>query len=181
MEISRRMAMLSIATLLASCTRPPLGGGPDLGGDVAAGSPGGSLSIGLTPTTPSPLRFGDALAVAITANARAFASIYVINPQGDVVSLGENIPVDPGTPIVAPGRGVLRASAPAGRTRLLAIASLTPLAGVTPGGPQPVIRAIALEPTALTDAINAATGGLPYGTWAGAQAIVDVEGQAIPT
>ena len=175
MEISRRVALLSVAGLLASCARPPLDGGPDLGGNVAAGSAGGAFTIGLTPTTPSPLRVGDALAVAVTANARAFASVYVINGQGDVVSLGENIPVDEGAPVVAPRRGVLRARPPAGRTRLLAVASLAPLAGVTPGGPQPTVRSVALDPAALADAINAETSRLPDGTWAAAQVMVDVE------
>ena len=69
MKISRRMALLSTAGLLASCARPPLDGGPGLGGDVATESAVGALSIGLTPTTPSPLRIGDVLAVAVTANA----------------------------------------------------------------------------------------------------------------
>ena len=162
------------------------------GGCRSAGPPpavGGALpilgappfAVGLQPTRAASARIGEPVGLRLSSSEAGYGNLYLINVDGSVMALAENLPLAPGVAAdyPRPGDGVeLRASPPAGVERLILLVTLQPFAGLGVEGGRTFTRPASLAPAggadAFVDGFGRAVRALPAGSWASAEAFVQV-------
>ena len=81
-----------------------------------------SFSVSLVPTVPLPIRVGTNLGFNVSANTAGYASLYLIDPAGQVTVLGENMVVSAALDLVYPSPAdgfTLAAAQPVGYNRVI--------------------------------------------------------------
>ena len=88
-------------------------------------------SVSLVPTVPVPIRIGTNLGFNVSADTAGYASLYLINPEGRVTVLGENLVVSAARDLVYPSPGdgfTLAAAEPVGINQVILLVTRQPLA-----------------------------------------------------
>ena len=140
-----------------------------------------AFAVGLEPTTAVPARIGEPVGLRLSSGAAGYGSLYLINADGSVMGLAGNLPLTPGVAAAYPRPGdgfELRASPPAGVERLILLVTLQPFAGLGGAGGRPFTVPVALGAAggagAFVDGLAGAVRALPAGSWALAEAFVQV-------
>ncbi len=155
--------------------RPPVGAEQV---DVAVND-APAFAVGVTPTMAPPVRIGTPVGFLVSSSAAGFGHLYLVNADGCVTMLAENLPLAAGAQVdyPRPGDGIqIRASAPAGIDRLILLVTRQPFVGFADNEGSTLTRPVALASTAeaFLRAFNRATGRLPASSWAVAETRVQV-------
>lgn len=89
-----------------------------------------ALSGSLVPTVALPIRIGANLGFNVSTNTAGYASLYLINPQGQVTVLGENMVVSAARDLVYPSAAdgfTLAAVEPVGINQVILLVTRQPL------------------------------------------------------
>lgn len=159
-------------------------GGCRSGSPLAAGGPlpgGGApaFAVSIEPTVVSPVPMGAPVGLRFASSVAGFGHLYLMNTDGSVVGLAENLALAPGVSAYfpRPGDGVeLRASPPAGVERLILLVTLQRFAGPAGSAGQPLTRPVPLvgEAGEFLNGFAQAVDALPAGSWAAAETYVEV-------
>ena len=127
------------------------------------------FSISLVPTVPVPIRIGATLGFRLSSSTAGYASLYLIDPVGQVLVLAENLPLSAGSieyPSPA-GSFTLAASEPVGFSRVVLLVTRQPLDGFTGNATStnPSVL-VTLRGEAFVSQLNRVTSGLPRSSWA---------------
>ena len=128
------------------------------------------FSISLVPTVPLPIRVGTNLGFNVSASTAGYASLYLINPEGQVTVLGENMVVTAARDLVYPSPGdgfTLAAAEPVGFNQLILLVTRQPFVGGFSGFDTlttPV--SLALGSGEFRRQLNRRTEGIPRSAWA---------------
>ena len=149
-------------------------------GDVAvAANPASAFAVGVTPTAAPPVSVGTPVGFRVSSSETGFGHLYLINADGGVTMLAENLPVAAGAQVEypRPGDGItIRATPPLGVDRVILLVTRQPFVGFAGNQGSTLTRPVALASTAeafLGD-FNEATGSLPAASWAVAETRVQV-------
>ena len=91
------------------------------------------FAVGLQPTRAAAARIGEPVGLRLSSSEAGYGNLYLINVDGSVMALAENLPLAPGVDAAYPRPGdgfELRASPPAGVERLILLVTLQPFAGL---------------------------------------------------
>ena len=128
------------------------------------------FSISLVPTVPVPIRIGTNLGFNVSANTAGYASLYLIDPAGQVTVLGENMVVSAARDLVypAPADGfTLAAAEPVGFNQVILLVTRQPFVGGFSGFDTlttPV--SLALGSGEFRSQLNRRTATIPRSAWA---------------
>ena len=126
--------------------------------------------ISVVPTVPIPIRLGTNLGFNVSANTAGYASLYLINPQGQVTVLGENMVVSAARDLVYPSPAdefTLAAAEPVGSNRVILLVTRQPfVAGFS--GYDTLTRpvSLALRAAEFRRQLNDRVAALPPTSWA---------------
>ena len=167
------------AVLAGGCG--PAGQGPLIGaGHVSvAANPEPAFAVGVAPTTAPPVAVGAPVGFRMSSSEAGYGHLYLINADGGVTMLAENLPLAAGEQVEypRPDDGIrIRASAPAGVDRLILLVTRQPFVGFADNQGSMLTRPVALASTAeaFLEEFNAATESLPAASWAVAETRVEV-------
>ena len=128
------------------------------------------FSISLVPTVPVPIRVGTNLGFNVSANTAGYASLYLIDPEGRVTVLGENMVVSAARDLVYPSPVdgfTLAAAEPVGFNQVILLVTRQPFGGGFSGFDTlttPV--SLALASGEFRSQLNRRTGIIPRTAWA---------------
>ena len=168
-------AALAAGGCRSSNHRPPAAAG-DVG---VVANPAPAFAVGVTPTAAPPVTVGTRVGFRLSSSETGFGHLYLINADGGVTMLAENLPVAAGAQVEypRPGDGVtIRATPPFGVDRVILLVTRQPFVGFAGNQGTTLTRPVALASTAeafLRD-FNEATASLPAASWAVAEARVEV-------
>ena len=168
-------AALAAAGCRSSNHRPPAGAGES----TVAANPAPAFAVGVTPTAAPPVAVGSVVGFRVSSSETGFGHLYLINADGGVTMLAENLPVAAGAQVEypRPGDGVtIRATPPVGVDRVLLLVTRQPFVGFAGNQGTTLTRPVALASPAeafLSD-FNETTGSLPAASWAVAETRVQV-------
>ena len=134
-----------------------------------------SFSVGVVPNRAPPVRIGDELGFTLSSSATGYGHLYLLNASGAVLILAENLPLAGGgqAAFPVPGGGYsFRASPPAGVERIIFLATKQPFQGFGGAARGPVQLSVTAQKFIVQ--MNAATDQLPDGSWAVAEARVEI-------
>ena len=126
--------------------------------------------ISLVPTVGTPIRLGTNLGFNVSANTAGYASLYLINPQGQVTVLGENMVVSAARDLVYPSPSdgfTLTAAEPVGNNRVILFVTRQPFVNGFSGYDtltSPV--SLALRAAEFRSQLNRRAAALPRSSWA---------------
>ena len=171
--------VLAAALLAGGCVSS--NHGPLVGGEqvAVAANDAPAFAVGVTPTMAPPVRVGTPVGFRVSSSAAGFGHLYLINADGGVTMLAENLPVAAGAQLdyPRPGDGItIRASLPADIDRLILLVTRQPFVGFT-GNPGSMLTRPAVLPStaeALLRELNRATERMPAASWAVAETRVQV-------
>ena len=180
-RIGSAAAGVLVATALAAGCRPnqgPLVAAEDV--SVAAND-AAAFAVGVAPTMAPPVTVGSLVSFRVSSSAAGYGHLYLINADGGVTMLAENLPLAAGVQVdyPRPDDGIqIRASAPAGIDRLVLLVTRQPFVGFADNQGSTLTRPVALASTAedFLEGLNEATGSLPAASWAVAETRVQVVG-----
>ena len=146
--------------------------------DVAVNS-APAFAVGVTPTTAPPVVVGTPIGFRMSSSEAGFGHLYLVNADGGVTMLAENLPVAAGAQMEYPRPGdgiVIRASLPAGVDRVVFLVTRQPFGGFADNQGSTLTRPMALASTAGTflRRLNQATQQMPAASWAVAETRVQV-------
>ena len=127
-----------------------------------------AFSISLVPAVPVPIRIGTQLGFRLSSSTAGYASLYLIDPVGEVWVLTENLPLAAGSleyPSAAQGF-TLTASQPVGVNRVILLVTRRPFDGFSGNATLTSAVSLALRAGAFVPQLNRATTGLPRMSWA---------------
>ena len=138
-----------------------------------------AFAVGVTPTMAPPVRVGTPVGFLVSSSETGYGHLYLINADGGVTMLAENLPLAAGAQVDYPLAGdeiTIRASPPAGIDRLILLVTRQPFVGFADNQGNTLTRPVALASTAeaFLRAFNQATGSLPEASWAVAETRVQV-------
>ncbi len=171
-------ALLSIA-LATGCRSAGNGALVGASGlDVAVNS-APAFAVGVVPTTAPPVAVGTPIGFRMSSSEAGFGHLYLVNADGGVTMLAENLPVAAGVQVEYPRPGdgiVIRASLPAGVDRVVFLVTRQPFGGFADSQGSTLTRPMALASTAGTflRRLNQATQQMPASSWAVAETRVQV-------
>ena len=122
------------------------------------------------PTVPLPIRVGTNLGFNVSANTAGYASLYLIDPVGQVTVLGENMVVSAARDLVYPSLldgFTLAAAQPVGYNRVILFVTRQPFVNGFSGFDTlttPV--SLALGAAEFRSQLNRRTAALPRASWA---------------
>ena len=171
--------VLAAALLAGGCVSSnhrPLVGGEQV---AVAANDAPAFAVGVTPTMAPPVQVGTPVGFRMSSSETGYGHLYLINADGGVTMLAENLPLPAGAQVDYPlaGDGIeIRASPPAGIDRLILLVTRQPFVGFVGGRGTALTRPVALASTAeaFLRAFNQATGRLPEASWAVAETRVQV-------
>ena len=175
------LAAAAVVALVAAAGCRSTGNGVLVGAggvDVAANeSP--AFAVGVAPTMAPPVAVGTPIGFRLSSSAAGFGHLYLINADGGVTMLSENLPVAAGAQLEypRPGDGItIRASLPAGIDRVVLLVTRQPFAGFAGNAGNTLTRPMVLPSTAegFLREFNRATERLPPASWAVAETRVQV-------
>ena len=178
----RAGALAAAVVLVAAAGCRSAGNGVLVGGggvDVAAND-APAFAVGVAPTMAPPVAVGMPIGFRLSSNEAGFGHLYLINADGGVMMLAENLPVAAGAQLEypRPGDGIaIRASLPAGVDRVVLLVTRQPFVGFAGSqGSTTVIRPAVLASTAeaFLRRLNRATEQMPPASWAVAETRVQV-------
>ena len=129
-----------------------------------------SFSVSLVPTVPLPIRVGTNLGFNVSANTAGYASLYLIDPAGQVTVLGENMVVSAALDLVYPSPAdgfTLAAAQPVGYNRVILLVTRQPFVNGFSGFDTlttPV--SLALSAGEFRRELNRRTAARPRTSWA---------------
>ena len=178
-RIGSAVAGVLVATALAGGCRSnqgPLVAAEDV--SVAAND-AAAFAVGVAPTLAPPVAVGTPVGFRVSSSETGYGHLYLINADGGVTMLAENLPLAAGTQVdyPRPDDGIqIRASAPAGIDRLVLLVTRQPFVGFADNQGSTLTRPVALASTAeaFLDEFNEATESLPAASWAVAETRVAV-------
>ena len=146
--------------------------------DVAVNS-APAFAVGVVPTTAPPVAVGTPIGFRVSSSEAGFGHLYLVNADGGVTMLAENLPVAAGAQVEYPRPGdgiVIRASLPAGVDRVVFLVTRQPFGGFADSQGSTLTRPMALASTAGTflRRLNQATQQMPAASWAVAETRVQV-------
>ncbi len=128
------------------------------------------FAISLVPTVPVPIRIGTNLGFNVSANTAGYASLYLINPEGQVTVLGENMVVSAARDLVYPSPldgFTLAAAEPVGFNQVILLVTRQPFAGGFSGfDTRTTPVSLALGSREFRNQLNRRTGTIPRSAWA---------------
>ena len=138
-----------------------------------------AFAVGVTPTMAPPVRVGTPVGFRMSSSEAGYGHLYLINADGGVTMLAENLLLTAGAQVDYPraGDGIeIRAAPPAGIDRLILLVTRQPFVGFADNQGNTLTRPVALASTAeaFLRAFNRATGSLPEASWAVAETRVQV-------
>jgi hypothetical protein len=126
--------------------------------------------ISVVPTVPIPIRLGTNLGFNVSANTAGYASLYLINPQGQVTVLGENMVVSAARDLVYPSPAdgfTLAAAQPVGNNRVILLVTRQPFVnGFSGYGTLKRPVSLALRAAEFRRQLNRRADDLPRSSWA---------------
>ena len=126
------------------------------------------FAISLVPTVPVPIRVGTHLGFRLSTGTAGYASLYLIDPAGQVVVLTENLPVSAGSlDYPSPAEGfTLTASEPIGFNRAILLVTREPFDGFS--GAATLTRPVGLASRGdeFLAQLDRATRALSRASWA---------------
>ena len=136
------------------------------------------MFVSVVPTARSPIRVGTQLGFQLSSNTAGYASLYLIDPVGQVSVLTENLPLAAGS-LVYPSSSdgfTLVASQPVGANRVIALVTRQPFDGFS--GEATLTSPVSLAPRGreFVAQLDRATALLPRGSWTTDEIEVRVEG-----
>ena len=169
----------AVAVLAGGCGSS--GDGPLVGGEHvpvdANAEP--AFAVGVTPTMAPPVAMGTAVGFRVSSSEMGYGHLYLINADGGVTMLAENLPLPAGAQVdyPRPEDGIrIRATPPAGIDRLILLVTRQPFDGFTDNDGNTLTRPVGLESTAevFLEEFNDVTENLPASSWAVAETRVEV-------
>ena len=138
-----------------------------------------AFAVGVAPTMAPPVAVGAVVGFRMSSSEAGYGHLYLINADGGVTMLAENLPLAAGAQVdyPRPDDGIrIRASAPAGIDRLILLVTRQPFVGFADNQGNTLTRPVALAATAeaFLEDFNAATERLPAASWAVAETRVEV-------
>ena len=173
--------VLAAAVVAAGCRssnhRPPPAAVADAA--VVAANEAPTFAVGVTPTTAPPVPVGTPVGFRVSSSETGYGHLYLINADGGVTMLAENLPVAAGAQVDYPraGDGVrIRATPPVGVDRVILLVTRQPFVGFAGNQGTILTRPVALASTAeaFLREFNEATRSLPPAAWAVAETRVQV-------
>lgn len=150
-------------------------------GEVAAvaGNDAPAFAVGVTPTMAPPVAVGTPVGFRVSSSETGYGHLYLINADGGVMMLAENLPVAAGAQVDYPraGDGVrIRATPPVGVDRVIFLVTRQQFVGFAGNQGATLTRPVALASTAeaFLREFNEATRSLPPAAWAVAETRVQV-------
>ena len=170
---------VAAAVLAGGCRS--LGHGPLMGAphvQVAANA-SAAFAVGVAPTLAPPVAVGTPVGFRLSSSEAGYGHLFLINADGGVMTLAENLPLAAGAQVDYPrsGDGIqVVASAPAGIERLILLVTRQPFVGFAGNQGGALTRPVTLASTAesFLRELNAATEKLPAASWAVAETNVQV-------
>jgi len=126
--------------------------------------------ISVVPTAGTPIRLGTTLGFNVSANTAGYASLYLINPQGQVTVLGENMVVSAARDLVYPSPTdgfTLTAAEPVGNNQVVLFVTRQPFVNGFSGYDtltRPV--SLALRAAEFRSQLRRRAAALPPTSWA---------------
>ena len=172
-------ALLAAALLAGGCVSSnhrPLVGGEQV---AVAANDAPAFAVGVTPTMAPPVRVGTPVGFLVSSSETGYGHLYLINADGGVTMLAENLPLAAGAQVDYPlaGDGIeIRASPPAGIDRLILLVTRQPFVGFADNQGRTLTRPVVLAETAeaFLRQFNQAVDRLPASSWAVAETRVQV-------
>ena len=148
------------------------------GVDVAANE-ALAFAVGVAPTMAPPVAVGTPIGFRLSSSEAGFGHLYLINADGGVTMLAENLPVAAGAQLEYPRAGdgiAIRASLPAGIDRVVLLVTRQPFVGFADNQGSTLTRPVVLASTAeaFLRRLNRATEQMPARSWAVAETRVQV-------
>ena len=129
-----------------------------------------AFSVSVVPTVPVPIRIGTHLGFNVSANTAGYASLYLIDPAGQVTVLGENMVVSAARDLVYPSPTdgfTLAAAEPVGFNQVILLVTRQPfVVGFSGSDTLTSPVALALGGGEFRQQLNRRTSGLPRSSWA---------------
>ena len=138
-----------------------------------------AFAVGVAPTMAPPVAVGTPIGFRVSSSESGFGHLYLINADGGVTMLAENLPVAAGAQLEypRPADGIaIRASLPAGVDRVVLLVTRQPFVGFAGNQGSTLTRPAVLASTAevFLRELNRATARLPASSWAVAETRVQV-------
>ena len=172
--------VLAAAVAAAGCRSsnhvPPAAAGGAAG---VAANDAPAFAVGVTPTMAPPVVVGTPVGFRVSSSETGFGHLYLVNADGGVMMLAENLPVAAGAQVEypRPGDGItIRATPPLGVDRVILLVTRQPFVGFAGNQGATLTRPVALASTAeaFLREFNEATRSLPPAAWAVAETRVQV-------
>ena len=172
--------VLTAAVAAAGCRSsnhvPPAAAG---GVAAVAANDGAAFAVGVTPTMAPPVGVGTPVGFQVWSSETGFGHLYLLNADGGVTMLAENLLVAAGAQVEypRPDDGItIRATPPLGVDRVIFLVTRQPFVGFAGNQGATLTRPVALASTAeaFLREFNEATGSLPPAAWAVAETRVQV-------
>lgn len=127
-----------------------------------------AFSISLVPTVSVPIRVGADVGFRLSSSTAGYASLYLIDPVGEVSVLAENLPLAAGSlEYPSPAHGfTLTASQPVGVNRVILLVTRQPFDGFSGEATLTSPVSLALRSDEFLPRLDSATAVLPGTTWA---------------
>lgn len=146
------------------------GAGTPSAARVAAPAPQAPFYVSLVPTVGTPIRLATNLGFTVSANTAGYANLYLINPQGHVMVLGENMAVPAARDLVYPSPSdgfALTAAEPVGNSQVILFVARRPFVSGFSGYDtltRPV--SLALREAEFRSELIRRAAALPASSWA---------------
>ena len=127
-----------------------------------------AFSVSLVPTVPVPIRVGTDVSFRLSSTTAGYASLYLIDPVGQVSVLAENLPLAAGSldyPSSAQGF-TLTASQPVGVNRVILLVTRQPFNGFSGEATLTSPVSLALRADEFLPRLDGATAVLSGTSWA---------------
>ena len=127
-----------------------------------------AFSISLAPAAPAPIQVGTQLGFRLSLSTAGYASLYLIDPVGQVSVLAENLPLAAGS-LEYPSSAqwfTLTARPPVGINRVVLPVTWQPFDGFSGDATLTSAGSLALRGDEFLPLLNRATTGLPRMSWA---------------
>ncbi len=138
-----------------------------------------AFAVGVAPTMAPPVAVGMPIGFRMSSSETGFGHLYLINADGGVTLLAENLPVAAGAQMEypRPGDGIeIRASLPVGIDRVVLLVTRQAFVGFADNQGSTLTRPVVLASTAeaFLRRLNRATEQMPAASWAVAETRVQV-------
>lgn len=126
------------------------------------------FATSLVPSVPVPIRPGTNLGFRVSSASAGYASLYLIDPAGEVWVLAENLPVAAGSvDYPSPEQGfTLTAAEPLGVSRVILLVTREPIDGFSGNGTVSTAVDLAIRGNVFVERLNRTTRALPPSGWA---------------